>query len=135
MMDDSIRNERDERQALDSYVEESRLAEVGATRADAPQSDGRRRTGDHAPLFASDEFDRFQARWRDIQTSFVDEPRRAVEEANQLVGEVTDRLMATFDQMRGDLERQWSAGDEVSTENLRRAFQRYRALFERFLAF
>lgn len=90
--------------------------------------------GDQAPLFSIDDSDRFRARWKEIQTHFVDEPRQSVEEADELVAEVTDRLMSAFTKNRNDLERQWSAGDEVSTENLRQTLQHYRSFFERLLS-
>lgn len=76
----------------------------------------------------------FRQRWSEIQTSFVDEPREAVEEADALVGEVTDRLTEMFTSSRDDLERQWSAGKEASTEDLRLALQRYRTFFDRLLS-
>jgi hypothetical protein len=34
---------------------------------------------------------------------------------------------------QAQLERQWDQGDDVSTEELRTAFQRYRLFFERLL--
>jgi hypothetical protein len=43
-------------------------------------------------------------------------------------------LARTFSEERGRLESQWDRGDEVSTDNLRTAFQRYRSFFERLLA-
>lgn len=70
-------------------------------------------------------------RWERIQDRFVDEPRRAVEEADALVGEVVDDLARAFADRRERLEQQWNAGEEVSTEELRRALQRYRSFFRR----
>lgn len=89
---------------------------------------------DHAPLFPGEDSDRFRDRWMQIQTNFVDEPRHAVEQADELVSEVTDRLTSIFSRNRDELERQWTAGDEVSTEDLRRSLQRYRSFFERLLS-
>lgn len=89
---------------------------------------------DEAPLFSLDDSERFRARWKEIQTNFVDEPRRSVEEADELVAEVTDQLTAAFKRNRDNLERQWTAGDEVSTENLRQSLQHYRSFFERLLS-
>ncbi len=37
--------------------------------------------GGFAPLVAGEEGNRFRGRWERIQVGFVDEPRRAVEEA------------------------------------------------------
>jgi hypothetical protein len=43
-------------------------------------------------------------------------------------------LVRTFADERGRLERHWDRGDDVPTDNLRDAFQRYRSFFERLLA-
>jgi hypothetical protein len=43
-------------------------------------------------------------------------------------------LASTFADERGRLERHWDRGDDVPTDNLRDAFQRYRSFFERLLA-
>jgi hypothetical protein len=84
-------------------------------------------------LFPENESKGFHKRWTDIQTGFVDEPRRAVERADELVAEVIKRLAASFAQERSKLEGQWGRGDNVSTEDLRVALQRYRAFFDRLL--
>jgi len=86
------------------------------------------------PLFA-DGVDRdFRNRWRDIQTGFVDEPRSAVEQADQLVAQLMQRLAQSFSEQRSNLEHQWEASEKVSTEELRVAFTRYRSFFERLLS-
>jgi hypothetical protein len=84
-------------------------------------------------LFPENESKDFHKRWTDIQTAFVDEPRRAVERADELVAEVIKRLADSFAQERSRLEGQWGRGDNVSTEDLRVALQRYRAFFDRLL--
>jgi hypothetical protein len=84
-------------------------------------------------LFPENESKDFHKRWTDIQTGFVDEPRRAVERADELVAEVIKRLADSFAQERSRLEGQWGRGDNVSTEDLRVALQRYRAFFDRLL--
>lgn len=75
-----------------------------------------------------------RGRWDSIQTSFVDEPRRAVQEADALVAGAMKRLAEVFASERAGLEGQWSRGDDVSTEDLRIALQRYRAFFSRLLS-
>ena len=85
-------------------------------------------------LLATDEMDAFRAHWDSIQTGFVDEPRRSVEQADTLVAEVMKRLAETFANERANLEGQWSRGDDVSTEDLRVALQRYRSFFDRLLS-
>jgi len=84
-------------------------------------------------LFPENESKDFHKRWTDIQTGFVDEPRRAVERADELVAEVIKRLADSFAQERSKLEGQWGRGNNVSTEDLRVALQRYRAFFDRLL--
>jgi hypothetical protein len=86
------------------------------------------------PLLIADETHTFRSRWDAIQTGFVDEPRNSVEQADGLVAEVMKRLAETFAEERSKLEGQWSRGDNVSTEDLRIALQRYRSFFDRLLS-
>ncbi len=86
------------------------------------------------PLLPDEEGSGFRERWERIQTSFVDEPRKSVEEADRLVAEVMQRLARSFADERSDLEQQWDRGEDVSTEDLRVSLQRYRAFFARLLA-
>ncbi len=88
----------------------------------------------HAPLFPTGETDDFRNRWREIQGTFVDEPREAVQKANDLVDAVTKRLTDVFSQERANLEREWGSGKDVSTEDLRQALRRYRSFFDRLLS-
>lgn len=103
------------------------------THGDGMEHDVDRGRGGHLPLFDTRATEDFRMRWSEIQTGFVDDPRTAVEEANRLVGDVTDRLTDMFVQNRNELERQWAAGEEASTEDLRQSLQRYRSFFERLL--
>jgi len=66
--------------------------------------------------------------------SFVDEPRRAVEQADNLVAVTMKRLAEMFAEERARLEGQWDRGDNVSTEDLRLALRRYRSFFGRLLS-
>ncbi len=86
------------------------------------------------PLFAETEVTELRGRWTGVQTAFVDEPRHAVEEADKLVATVMQRLADGFASERANLEKQWDRGDNVSTEDLRVALQRYRSFFDRLLA-
>jgi hypothetical protein len=98
-------------------------ADVGT--ADTATKDGH--------LLAADDAEAFRARWTDVQHGFVDAPRQAVAQADGLVAELMQHLAKTFADERGRLEGQWDQGDDVSTEDLRTAFQRYRLFFERLL--
>jgi hypothetical protein len=73
-------------------------------------------------------------RWKEIQTSFVDQPRDAVVQADTLVADLMQRLAASFSHEREQLEEQWDRGDDVSTEALRIALTRYRSFFDRLLS-
>jgi hypothetical protein len=85
------------------------------------------------PLLPADDVGKFRERWENVQAGFVDEPRRAVEQADHLVAETMHRLAETFAKEREDLERQWDRGGEVSTEDLRLALRRYRTFFGRLM--
>jgi len=85
------------------------------------------------PLFSESEMGDFRSQWRSVKTGFVDEPRRAVEGADKLVASVTHRLAEGFANEREALEKQWDRGDNVSTEDLRLALQRYHSFFDRLL--
>jgi hypothetical protein len=86
------------------------------------------------PLFDSGRSDELRARWQELQARFVDEPRETVERADALVAELLDELARQFSNARSGLERQWSEGEDVSTEDLRLTLRRYRSFFERLLA-
>ena len=85
-------------------------------------------------LFGDGELSDFHSRWTEVQAAFVDDPRDCVQKADGLVSDVVDRLTAGFASARSGLEEQWSRGEQVSTEDLRLALQRYRDFFERLLA-
>jgi len=87
-----------------------------------------------APLLPEREVADLRTRWSEIQTGFVDEPRRAVEDADALVAAAMQRLAEIFASERSELEGQWDRGDNVSTEDLRIALQRYRSFFGRLLS-
>ena len=84
-------------------------------------------------LFRPEEAGQFRTRWTDVQGAFVDSPRSAVERADALVAETMKRLAEMFSEERAKLEGQWDRGDNVTTEDLRVALQRYRAFFDRLL--
>ena len=86
------------------------------------------------PMFDGAEATGYRTQWDAIQTGFVDEPRKAVQEADALVTLVTKRLSEVFAGERASLEQQWGKGDQISTEDLRVALRRYRSFFERLLS-
>ena len=130
--DRPLREEEDRRGdvAADQEPAPAAAREPTAGAADA----GATGPGPAGPLLAAEYAEGFRARWTDVQNGFVDAPREAVEQADGLVAELMQHLARTFSAERGRLESQWDRGDEVSTDDLRTAFQRYRSFFERLLA-
>ncbi len=84
-------------------------------------------------LFDNVDVDRFRDSWQGIQTAFVDDPQRAVKEADELVAVVIQNLAATFADHKKELESAWSQG-EPATEDLRIALRRYRSFFNQLLS-
>ncbi|MEV0820590.1 hypothetical protein [Nonomuraea rubra] len=76
-----------------------------------------------------------QARWRDVQSSFVDDPGEAVQRADGLVSEVVDSLTSTLSNRTNALRDRWKeTGSSADTEQLRLALRDYRTVLERLLA-
>ena len=122
-----------------SEVQPRSTADIAYGRDTSVSNDGtdsRRASVDetHAPLISSDKNSTFSGRWQDVQAEFVDEPQKAVRDADGLVAEVIQTLATTFADQRKSLEEQWSQGSEVSTEDLRQALMQYRSFFQRLLA-
>jgi len=105
-----------------------------ATTSSATSTSAASSASDTTPLFPNNELEELRIRWSEVQTGFVDEPRRAVEQADSLVASATKRLAEVFAEERSKLEGQWDRGDNVSTEDLRIALQRYRSFFHRLLS-
>lgn len=84
------------------------------------------------PLIDEDKVTGFRDRWQNVQTGFVDDPKQAVQQADELVAAVISALATTFAEHKGDLEAQWQQG-EPATEELRIALRRYRSFFDQLL--
>lgn len=119
-----------------AYGDASTASGGAGANAGAGPSTPERPDGEDAgmPLLSSGDTDAFERRWQDIQVGFVDEPRACVEQADGLIAEVMKRLAEGFAEERRSLESQWDRGDQVSTEDLRVALQRYRSFFNRLLS-
>jgi len=86
------------------------------------------------PLLAQDLVQDLRSRWDQIQTAFVDEPRAAVQQADELVAQAMKHIAESFANERNRLEQQWDRGDDVNTEDFRQALRKYRAFFQRLLS-
>jgi hypothetical protein len=76
----------------------------------------------------------YNSRWKELKGEFVDDPRRAVRGANELIGEMLDELEELVRRQRTDLE-QGLDSEQTTTEDLRQALIRYRSFFDRLLSF
>ena len=81
----------------DVAVEEERATDRPRSTAEVARDLDRpkareREDAETTTLFPENETTDFRTRWTEIQTGFVDEPRRAVEQADALVAEVIKRL-------------------------------------------
>jgi hypothetical protein len=87
--------------------------------------------GSLVALLNREESEHFRTRWNEIQGKFVDEPRAAVQQADGLVSEVIEKITQMFTSEHSMLEGEWKQGNDVSTEDLRKALKRYRSFFNR----
>jgi hypothetical protein len=85
-------------------------------------------------LFAPSTADNFRSRWVALQEGFVDNPKEAVRQGDELVAELCEELMDAFATARAKLEDHLDAHGTLSTEELRLVLRRYRSFFERLLA-
>jgi hypothetical protein len=125
--------DRSETRDMDRPVqEERRTAQRRATEEQQP----RMSEGDEqlAPLFASDVASEFRSRWDAVQIGFVDDPKQAVRQADELVAQVMKSLAESFSSERARFESQLEQKDSASTENMRVALRRYRSFFQRLLS-
>ncbi|MCQ9133976.1 hypothetical protein KMS84_24685 [Streptomyces sp. IBSBF 2807] len=96
---------------------------------------------DGLSLFPEEECDRISARMRQAVVGFVDGPRDAVAEADEVLEELAARLTDVVDRRRRTLRGSWhqpeggkdKAAAAVDTEQLRLALRDYRELTERLL--
>ncbi|MBF6301506.1 hypothetical protein IU459_28795 [Nocardia amamiensis] len=84
------------------------------------------------PLIAEADLDRLRTQWREVQVTFVDNPRAAVDRADELLGGTIDQLVATYQQRKRELDAR--LGDTSDTEGLRQALRGYRGFFDQLLS-
>ena len=119
------------REAIDEQAATTKTQPMARIAADRQQSERGQAAGtDRSGALVQDQrWEYFAGRWDEVQAGFVDDPRRTVEQADRLVGEVIDHLAKMFREERARLESHWSKGGKVETEDLRIAMQRYRDFF------
>ncbi|ALG11139.1 hypothetical protein [Kibdelosporangium phytohabitans] len=131
----------------DSTQPDARAEEVRAPEAEAVDNRDRTRDrtrdrdrtsraahaapGETTKLFEETEAERYRLQWRELQASFVDEPRETVREAETLVNQMVESLTAQLNNHRQELR---SGAETDDTERLRVVMQRYRSLFDQMLS-
>ncbi|MDQ2585675.1 hypothetical protein CKY47_17130 [Saccharothrix yanglingensis] len=113
--------------ADDEFVDETAAGAAGAPVEHSADSTD-------SPLFTTDDATSYRDEWRTLQADFVDDPREAVQRADELVAQVIQSLATTFAEHKRSLEGQWQEGEQVETEELRQALKRYRSFFDRLLS-
>ena len=105
------------------------------TRAAETRAPARSEDDSLEPLFSPDAARDFRASWDAVQIGFVDDPKQAVRQADQLVRQVLDDLGQTFSSERNAVDGGTdTASNQASMENLRLALRRYRSFFQRLLS-
>jgi hypothetical protein len=123
--------------ARDEIRDEPEMQEPGSPRrmsGDSDRTQNRPEAEQLDALFPPDSANDFRSRWAEVQSSFVDDPRRAVAEGDELVAEVMKSLAESFSHERERLESELSHTGEASTETLRVGLRRYRSFFDRLLS-
>jgi hypothetical protein len=152
--DADTENGPDDADAADARVDEDAAADVGVGAADADD-----RAGDAEPavdpvaaqrvpaqavtanaqtgpapvdaVWTDADRQRYREGWREVQLRFVDDPHAAVEDAEGLVGDAVDGLIAALTDGVNNLA-EWRSSDR-DTEQLRVAVRRYREFLDRVL--
>src|SRR5947209_2855365 len=85
-------------------------------------------------LIAKREMEELRVRWTAVQATFIDNPRKAVDDAKALVSDAMKQIDECLRAQRSQIEKHLSAKSAPSTEDLRLAVQQYRQFFDRLLS-
>ena len=80
------------------------------------------------PLLAREAESEFLGRWTRIQLSFVEDPHRAVQDADSFIREIAAGLLRSFEDRRSELAAGWRFASD--TEQLRLALRQYRVFVD-----
>jgi hypothetical protein len=119
--------------ATEAAVDNDPISYESAPTPAPVKSDTAAKAEHDAPYLPGQDSLQANERWQRVQAEFVDDPRKSVSEAHELVSELVQRIVDSFTHERDNLETTWSRGDSVSTEDLRVCLQRYRTFFSRLL--
>jgi hypothetical protein len=129
---DAAAQERARRTAMPEAEVEDAVVVTPENRDERPPGPATDESPPRAALVSGDAARDLRTRWDATQIGFVDDPRQAVQQADELVSAVIEKLEQTLSDERKQLGAQVT--DTASTENLRVALQHYRSFFRRLLA-
>lgn len=116
-----------------AMVPDAVLASAPATSSNATPTAQSPLATDPGPVLAPETSLDFRERWHGIQAEFIDDPRRAVEDADRLVADVARAFTAGVEERRRGLTSGWENDGHGETEELRLAMRQYRALVDHIL--
>ncbi|NJP52344.1 hypothetical protein HCJ93_20370 [Streptomyces sp. SBST2-5] len=134
--------ERDRLRSEDARRDTGHAGDTGAEHGAHDNRDDRLHgSGSGQQLLARDDSDKLTAQLQHAVAGFVDTPREAVAEADQVLQELTERVTHAVTERRRTLRRSWQAAETgegggtaaTDTEQLRLALRDYRQLAERLL--
>jgi hypothetical protein len=114
-------------------VPAERPAEIQQDPQVIPIGGYRGKSSGESSLISKREIEDLRGRWTTVQSTFVDNPRKAVEEASALVSSAIEEIDERFKNRRTEIDKQ-SKGASATTEDLRVALQQYRDFFDRLLS-
>lgn len=85
-------------------------------------------------VFDREQVERRRAEWDELQAGFIDDPHRAVGQADRMISDTIDDITRALAREREQLEQEWKDAEDAGTEDLRVSFQRYRRLLDRLLS-
>ena len=110
--------------ALDSPRPAVRSVPVAETLSEVPNTPT---VTEAISLLPEEAASQFRSRWDLIQGGFVDDPRRAVDQAGALVEDALQQLSTVFEEKRARLQ----GNGGIPTEELRQTLRHYRLLLNR----
>jgi hypothetical protein len=129
---DAAAQERARRTAVPEAEVEDAVVVTPGERDERPQAPPADEGPPRATLVSGDAARDLRTRWDATQIGFVDDPRQAVQQADELVAAVIESLTQILTEERKQFEAQVT--ETATTENLRVALQNYRSFFRRLLA-
>jgi hypothetical protein len=129
---DAAAQERARRTAVPEAEIEDAVVVTPESGGERPPADAKDEPPSRSALVSGDAARDLRTRWDATQIGFVDDPRQAVQQADELVAAVIEKLTQTLTDERKQLGAEVT--ETATTENLRVALQHYRSFFRRLLS-